>query len=348
MPAPPRPFPRSTQPLPIPELLPPALSVKRLAILGAHAPHRSEDAIARAARRLGLEATTFDVLRMHRRLGPLAGPLLQRRIERFAPDFILCTRHAWRLGLPRLAQLLRGRRSAFWFFDAISHEGVLELGQLCDVMYTTYANQRGLWHARGVPTVRWLPQALDPDLEQPVTVRRPEDRCDASFIGSGQYPHRWPMLTAVAKMCDLRIWGANWDGAPATLRIAGGPVVGPRFAEVVGASAVSLGANAVPAQDSEYASASDRMWKIFGCGGAYVGPWVEGIETMAEHRVHCRWYRTIEECVAEVQALLADPEERAAMAARGRAHALAHHTYDARLRLLLTDQEMPFAPPIVT
>ncbi|MBK7595164.1 MAG: glycosyltransferase family 1 protein [Gemmatimonadetes bacterium] len=326
----------------------PDLRFRRLAIVGAHAPHRSEDAIARAARRLGLDAKCFDALRTHRRLGPLAGPLLERAIERFAPDFILCTRHAWRIGLPRLARLLRGRRSAFWFFDAISHEGVLELGQLCDVMYTTYANQRGLWHARGVPTMRWLPQALDPDLEQPPAVLRPEDRCDASFIGSGQYPHRWPMLVAVAAACDLRIWGAHWDGAPAALRIEGGPVVGSRFAEVVGASAVSLGANAVPAQDTEYASASDRMWKIFGCGGAYVGPWVNGIETMAEHGVHCRWYRSTEECVAEVRELVAQPEERAAMAVRGRLHALAHHTYDDRLRLLLADQEMPFAPPIVT
>lgn len=332
----------------MPDPLLPSPHARRLAIIGAHAPHRSEDAIARAARRLGLEAKCFDALRTQRRLGPLAGPLLARGIERFAPDFILCTRHAWRIGLPRLARLLRSRRSAFWFFDAISHPGVLELGQLCDVMYTTYANQRGLWQSRGVPQVRWLPQALDPDLETPAAQLRAEDRCDASFIGSGQYPHRWSVLTAVAAACDLRIWGAHWEGAPAALRIAGGPVVGPRFAEIVGASAVSLGANAVPAQDTEYASASDRMWKIFGCGGAYVGPWVAGIETMAEHGVHCRWYRDEAECVAQVRELLAEPAERQAMAVRGREHALAHHTYDARLRLLLADQEMPFAPPIVT
>ena len=75
--------------------------------------------------------------------------------------------------------------------------------------------------------------------DKPIAAQlRAEERCDASFIGSGQYPHRWSVLTAGAAACDLRIWGANWDGAPATLRIAGGPVVGPRFAEVVGASAV--------------------------------------------------------------------------------------------------------------
>lgn len=327
-------------------IAPKPLSIHRLAIIGAWAPHRSEDAIVRAARRMGLAAICFDALRRVRQIGPLASPLIERAVNRFDPDFILCTRHAWLLGRPRLERLLRGRRSAFWFFDAVEHEGVVTLGQLCDTMYTSYANQRQLWQSRGVPEVRFLPQAIDPDIEKPASTLLAEDACDASFIGSGQYPHRWPLLAAVASVCDLKIWGPSWRSAPRDLPVVGGglQVVGERFAQVVGASAVSLGANAVPEQDHELASASDRMWKIFGCGGAYLGPWLPGIETMARDGEHCRWYRSTEECIAELRDLLARPEERSAMAARGRAHALAHHTYDARLRMLLAGQEMPLDP----
>lgn len=315
--------------------------MRRLAILGAWAPHRSEDAIARAARRLGIEARCFDVLRRTRQFGPLAPPVLACQIARFDPDFILCTRHAWRLGLPRLRTLLHGRRSALWYFDAIEHDGVVELGQTCGAMYTTYAAQRAFWRERGVPIVRFLPQALDSDLERPAAVLRDDDRCDASFIGSGQYPHRWPLLQAVAQAVQLKVWGPYWEGAPSDIPVAGGKIVGERFAQVVGASVVSLGANAVPAQDVEVASASDRMWKILACGGAYVGPHVPGIEALAADGVHCRWYRSTEECVAIVRELVEHPEQARAMAARGRAHALAHHTYDERLKLLLADQEMP-------
>ena len=323
---------------------PPPPAYQRLAVLGAWAPHRSEDAVVRAARRLGLAAQPFDVLRQTRRFGRLARPLLERAIERFDPDFILCTRHAWLLGPERLTRLLRGRASAFWYFDAHEVPGVVELARCCDVMYTSYANQREHYLAQGVAVVRFLPQALDADMEQPSERVLPADICEVSFVGSGQYPHRWPLLELVAGHFTLQIHGAGWEGAPATLPVAGGPVYTTRLAEVIAGAAVSLGANSVPAQDAERASASDRMWKVMACGGAYVGPYVRDIEVLAEDRVHCRWYRTPEECVAVIGELLADQTERRAMAARGRAHALAHHSYDARLPVLLSGGEQPLEP----
>lgn len=315
--------------------------VRRLAVVGAWAPHRSEDAIVRAARRQGLVARPFDVLRNHRRFGALALPFLERAIDRFHPDFILCTRHAWQLGPARLERLFRGRRSAFWYFDAHEVPGVVELARLCDVMYTTYAGQREFYRVQGVPVVKFLPQALDRDLERPATRVLPEDRCDVSFVGSGQYPHRWPLLQQVADRFELQIRGPGWGDAPTTLPIAGGPVLTTRLAEVIAGAAVSLGANSVPAQDGEQASASDRMWKVMACLGAYVGPYVPGIESLAADRIHCRWYRSTEECLAIIAELLADDTARKEMAARGHAHALAHHTYDARLPLLLSGSEFP-------
>ncbi|MES2304455.1 MAG: glycosyltransferase [Gemmatimonadota bacterium] len=314
---------------------------RRLAVVGAWAPYRSEDAIVRAARRLGLTSEPFDVLRQVRRFGGLGRAWIGRTIERFDPDFILCTRHAWLLGPERLSRLLDGRASAFWYFDAHEVPGVAELARLCDAMYTTYANQREYYRALGVKTVRFLPQALDADLEKPATRLRDEDRCDVSFVGSGQYPYRWPLLEEVARHFTLQIRGPGWQDAPVTLPVVGGAIYTTRLAEVVGAAAVSLGANSVAAQDGEHASASDRMWKVMACGGAYVGPYVPGIEALARDREHCRWYHTTDECIAVIRELLEHPEERRAMALRGRAHALAHHSYDARLPLLLTGREQP-------
>ena len=110
-----------------------------------------------------------------------------------------------------------------------------------------------------MPVVRFLPQGIDPDLDRPAATIRPEDRCEVSFIGSGPYPHRWPLLQAVAAVAELRIWGPDWETAPAGLPPSGGRVVGERFAQVVAASAVSLGANALPSQAGDFASASNRM-----------------------------------------------------------------------------------------
>lgn len=321
---------------------PAALSVKRLAVLGAGSPQSDEHAYARAAARLGVESRVFDVLTWHRRLRSLAPPLLERRIEQFDPDFILCTRDARRLGAARLERLFRNRRTAMWHVDPAPQEGVLDLARRAGTLYITYSTHRERYLAAGIPVVRFLPQAMDIDRDRPAP---PRDafRCDVSFIGSGPYPHRWPVLRALASEFTLQVRGPGWRHANSGLPVAGKSLHGAEFASAVASAAVSLGANALPEQDGVFASASNRMWKIFGCGGAYVGQYAPGIEQFARDGEHCRWFHSIDDCVAQVRALIANPAERQAMAARARQHALAHHTYEQRMALLLTDREYPLS-----
>ena len=320
---------------------PDTLPVHRLAVLGAGAPHNDEVAYADAARRLGVEARVFDVLHWHRRLRALASPLLERQIEHFNPDFILCTREARRLGAERLARLFRNRATAMWHVDIAPQVGVLDLARQCDTLYITYSSQRDWYREQGVPVVRFLPQAMDPERDVPATGTLDEYRCDVSFVGSGPYPYRWPLLRAVADHLSLQIRGPGWGGVDSGLPVVGKSVHGADFAKVVAGAAVSLGANSFAEQESQYASASNRMWKILGCGGAYVGPSVAGIEQFAGDQDHCRWFHSIDECVEQIRELIANPNERTAMAARGHAHALAHHTYDQRMRMLLSGEEYP-------
>ena len=319
----------------------PAPLVRRLAILGAGAPHNDEVAYARAASRLGVEARVFDVLRWHRRLRSLAPPVLERQIERFEPDFILCTREARRLGSARLGRLFRNRTTAMWHVDIAPQDGVLDLARQCGTLYITYSSQREWYRAQGVPVVKFLPQAMDPDRDVPATATHAEYQCDVSFVGSGPYPYRWPLLRAVANEYSLQIRGPGWQGVESGLPIVGKSVHGAEFARVVAGASVSLGANSFVEQETQYASASNRMWKIFGCGGAYVGPHVRGIEQFAQEGEHCRWFRSPEEAVSQIRELLADPAARSAMAERAHTHALAHHTYDERMRMLLSCDEYP-------
>lgn len=317
------------------------LPCRRLAILGAWAPYRDEEAYACAARRLGLECRVYDVLHWSQRIKGLAAPLIERAVERFDPDFILCTRDAQRLGPARLDRLFRRRATAMWHVDVHPQEGVIDLARRCATLYVTVASQRERYRAAGVSIVRFLPAAMAPERDVPTTHSRPAYHCDASFVGSGPYPYRWPVLQAVAAECRLQVRGPGWSGLGSSLPIAGGPVHGAQFAEVVAGAAVSLGASALEEQEREYPSASDRMWRIMGCGGAFVGSYVQGIEQFAQDGEHCHWFHSIDECVEQVRALLVDPERRRAMAERGRQHALAHHTYDHRMAMLLGGEEYP-------
>lgn len=320
-------------------------SPRRLLVLGAAGRHKTEDSIVRAARSLGHVATLVDVPGLRRRLGSPGLMLAARRAEAFAPDTVLCTRHAHLLGERRLRRIFAGRRACVWYFDAIIRDEVVALARLAGELYVTYFRQVAAYLARDVPVVKFLPQALDPEEDRPATRIPAQYRCDASFVGSGQYPHRWPLLRAIAGVCRLQIRGPGWQDTPADLPVVGGEVRGRTFAQVIGGAAVSLGASAIAAQDEERASASNRMWKVLGCGGFYLGPRVPGIEQFARDGEHCRWFGTIDEAVAITEWALGNPAERGRVAARGREHALAEHTYARRVELLLEGKPYPVTQP---
>jgi spore maturation protein CgeB len=274
------------------------------------------------------------------------GGLLGRRtarylVDSFEPDFLILTRHAIELGDATLRQMFRGREAVFWYFDPRPKEKVLQLGRLVGRMCVTYLTQVEQYRLAGIPEVRFLPQGVDPYRDVPATSFPRAFECDTSFVGSGQYSYRYAVLRAVAEVSRLQIRGPGWSGAPRDLPIAGGPVHGRRLAQVVRGAAISIGASAHPEQDSDQASASNRMWKILGCEGFYLGPYIPGIEAFARNEVHCAWYRDPEHAAELARHFLGCPDERARIARAGRAHALAHHTYAHRVALLLAEKDYP-------
>jgi spore maturation protein CgeB len=313
----------------------------RIVVLGAGGARKTEASIVRAARSLGHACRLVNVVGWSRYAGPLAVRIAGYLTEKFEPDFLVLTRHAIRLGEPALRSLIRGRDAVFWYFDPQPSERVLALGRLVGRMCTTYLAQVESYRAAGIPEVTFLPQAVDPELDAPANSAPLRLQCDTSFVGSGQYPYRYPVLRAVAAVSRLQIRGPGWGAAPTDLPIAGGPVHGRRLAQVIRAAAISLGASAHEEQDLDRASASNRMWKILGCGGFYLGRYIEGIESFATDGLHCAWYHDAEQAAALTRRYLAQPEQRARIAAAGRAHALAHHTYAHRLVMLLEGRGYP-------
>ena len=321
----------------------------RIAVVGAGRSHKNEAAIARAVRSLGHECRLINAVTWTQNLGRFAAPLLSRRIEAFEPDTLILGRHATLLGEGRLKQLLRGRYSAFWYFDLRIPPitDVLTLGRMVDAMFTTYLPQVETYRALGVPNVLHLPQGMDPELDRPAGWIPSRYRCEVAFIGNGNSEHRQQVLRPIARAYDLQIRGPGWRNAPSDLPVTGGPVYGRAYARAVGGAAVSLGASSLAAQVSQVASASNRMWKVMGCGGFYLGEWVEGIEAFGREGVHCAWFRTPEEAVEKVRHYLDRPEERKRIADAGRRHALEHHTYAHRVRLLLEGRGYPLPHTIV-
>jgi hypothetical protein len=308
----------------------------RVVVLGAAGARRTEMAIVRAARGLGYPCRLVDAAGWHRRLGHLADTLIVRLAEGFRPDAVVFTRQAHQLEPERVAELSAGRAGGVWYFDYAPEPAaeLLALARAAGRLFVTCRSQVEAYRSAGVPQVFFLPQAMDPACDRPAAGVPARFRCDLSFVGSGQYPHRHELLRRLARVGRLEIRGPGWEGAT-DLPVAGGPVWGKRFARVVAGAAISIGAHAVAGQERQTACDSNRIWKVLGCGGFYLGAWQPGSDAFARDGEHCAWYRDAEEAVTLAGRYLAAADERAAIAAAGREHALRHHTYAHRLHLLL-------------
>jgi spore maturation protein CgeB len=313
----------------------------RIVVLGAGGARKTETSIVRAARSLGHECRLVNVVGWSRYAGPWSSRIASYRAEAFEPDFVLLTRHAIELGEPSIRSLLRNRPGVFWYFDLEPKEKVLQLGRLVGKMYVTYLGQVDTYQAAGIDQVQFLPQAMDPGRDLPAAGAPHQYHCDVSFVGSGDSSYRYDVLRAVSAVSRLQIRGPGWRGAPSDLPVAGGPVYGKRLARVIRGAAISLGASSYPGQDTERFSASNRMWSILGCGGFYLGRYVQGIESFAADGKHCAWYRSPAEAAELVRHYLNHPAERDRIAQAGHDHALAHHTYAHRLQLLLAGKGYP-------
>ena len=308
----------------------------RVVVIGAGRKHKNEAAITRAVLSLGHACRLVNAVTWTQNLGRFAAPLLVRQVEAFEPDAVILGRHATLLGEDRLKKLVRGRYSAFWYFDlrVPPIQDVLTLGRMVDAMYVTYLPTVETYRTLGIPNVMHLPQGTDPELDTPATSIPQSYRCEVAFIG-GNSPHRNSLLRAMSQVYDLQIRGPGWRKAPPGLPIAGGPVYGKAYAQAVGGAAISLGAHSLPEMAFQTASASNRMWKVMGCAGFYLGEWVEGIDALAADGVHCAWYRNLEEGIELIRHYLDRPDDRRRIALAGRRHALDRHTYAHRVRLLL-------------
>ena len=309
----------------------------RVLVLGAGGDRRTERSIVRAVRSLDHHCRFIDVVGWCRRLGPLAPPLVGRLGEAFRPDAVILTRHARRLGDRMLQAITAGRAGGLWYFDVSVPPlaEVVRMARTVGRIFVTCQSQMAAYRAAGVPQVLYLPQALDPHVDRPAADAPERFRCDLSFVGSGQYRDRYDLLRRIAEVGRLQVRGPGWADAPPDIPVAGEAVYGAAFAKVVRGAAISLGAHATHAQTCQIACTSNRMWKVLGCGGFFLGPWQAGLDRLARDGEHCAWYRGPEEAVELARNYLAEAGRREEIAAAGRRHALSSHTYAHRVALLL-------------
>jgi spore maturation protein CgeB len=190
----------------------------------------------------------------------------------------------------------------------------------------------------------YLPMAFDPAVHRPESLSAEEHArygADVSFVGAG-YHNRVRLLPALADL-GLRIWGTEWPRVPPFDGLMPEPNVrvSPETAnKIYCASRVNLNLHSSPWCDGVNPVGDFVNPRTFELCGAGAFQLVDERRDLARHfrpGVELATFRDGAECRRQLEHYLARDDERRAIAAAGRARALAEHTYRHRMAEAIED-----------
>lgn len=267
---------------------------------------------------------------------------LVRLAERTRPDLILVT-GGHRITRPTLDSLTRrGVPVVLWTTDPLKATDPLpQTAPHYRAVFCQGSEAVELLRAAGVPGVRRLPMACDPEIHRPVALSEEERRHLGSpvvFVGS-YYPHRAALLRRLT-LCGLSIWGPGWDAlAPGDplRRCVRGPGIGPdRWVRIYSAAQVVLSIH-YRSDDERFPvyQASPRVFEALACGAFLLTDRQPDVLSLFRDGEHLASFSGGEELQRQILHYLRHPGERRRIAAAGRGEVLGRHTYVHRIEELL-------------
>lgn len=249
--------------------------------------------------------------------------------RRWQPDLFLCIK-----GVQLEPETIRviGRLGAvtagYWIDDPLDHERSLINAGAYDVYFTNDRGSITRYREAGIARVHHLPSAVD--LTQFHPLNRPT-RHDLSFIGTLSL-HREAIL---APLCDrdIQVFGPGWrKNSTLPSGCTQAAVFGGGTNRVFNETRVNLNIHNWFGTGS---AMNLRLFEVPAAGGFLLTDWVEEIDDYFEEGKDLVCWRDPEELPALIDHYLANPAERARIAANGHARVVAEHSYLQRARNLL-------------
>jgi hypothetical protein len=187
--------------------------------------------------------------------------------------------------------------------------------------------------ARVSVPVAVLEQATDPAVFFPE--REPAHERELVFVGNSRKVMRRVLADLLPTERDLAVWGGDWDGLIDPRHVAGTYLPNDEVRRAYSSAAIVL--NDHWDDMREHGFASNRLYDAVACGALVLSDRLAGLEERFGGAVVT--YETVDELQALVEHFLANPEERAARGAAGRALVLAEHTFARRVDALVAHAE---------
>jgi spore maturation protein CgeB len=189
------------------------------------------------------------------------------------------------------------------------------------------------WRELGARRVETLPlSAIDPEFHHPFALSEDEQRrygCEVGFVGTlvpdRLYGERIAALEALREF-DLGIWSVH-EVPPSLRRFYRGAALGEEMLRATAAGTIALN----PHGDFMRWGGNMRLFEACGVGAFQLVDDRPGVREWFRDGEHLVIYRDRDHLRELVRYYLAHDDERRQIADAGRAHALAHHTYDQRM-----------------
>lgn len=190
------------------------------------------------------------------------------------------------------------------------------------------------WRELGAAQAVALPiAAVNPDFHRPyplTDVQRAQYACDVAFIGTlvpnNLYSRRVQALEALRDF-DLGIWSVH--EVPSSLRAhVRGAALGAEMMQIMSAAKLTVNIHG----DFMHYGGNMRTFEAAGVGVCQIADDLPGTRTWFTDGENILTYRSPQHLAELVQAMLQDAPRREAIAAAGRAHVYAHHTYSHRVQ----------------
>jgi spore maturation protein CgeB len=297
----------------------------------------------RLARELSWKKDRYRTMVNH--LTEFASETVMARCESFKPDLVLALAQA-----PLTPEHIRQLREkhvtcAYWFVEdfRVMHYWK-QIAPLYDLFFTI---QRGVFFKEleqaGVTGYSYLPGAAAPAVHRDCDLPA-EDRAyygsDLSFVGAGYYNRRHFFKGLIDY--DLKIWGTDWDGASELgkcIQRSGERLEDEEIARIYSSARISVNLHS-----STYHKGinpfgdfvNPRTFEIFSCGGFQLVDMRDGLDELFDIGEEIVTFRDLGDLRDKVSYFLEHPEERRRIAERGRERVLQEHTYENRMKEILS------------
>lgn len=260
-------------------------------------------------------------------------------------DILICMAQAPITGKTLLELRKRGVITVLWFVEDYLRFPVWQyMAQYYDFIFTIQTGEcLNAIKSAGASEVHYLPTAADPGIHAPMNLSPDEQQrwgSPLSFVGAG-YHNRQQMFASLAEM-PFKIWGTEWPNCRPFDRMVqeGGRRLTPdEYVKIFNSTTVNLNLHSSTEKDGVDPTGdfvNPRTFELGACGAFQLVDRRSLLPPLLKEDEEIVCFSDRRELVEKIDYYLAHADERREIASRAQSRILREHTYDARIREMLS------------